>query len=613
VDQALVMTLALIPLWVVLYQRWSCGKWGEPESKHYNGAWQPVTDEHNEPLAEVVETPPIGQRTLRWVLLGGLVGLVLWGLSTDFQNNAPPLSIGRWEAEALARETLIHRGVSLTDSWQALGSVRTPIGRDDRFIWQECGKDTYKEVMGKYLSPPQWKVRFARFDGDLTDRAEEYRVYITGDGKVFRVWHLLPESRAGASLSRGEARALADSVLRAKYRLDPASLKEVSADSAELPVRRDWDFTFVDPQQAPLNGGEARIEIEIAGNEVVDAYRYVRVPGGWFWTERYRNNVIEIVEGFMGFIRLALIMGGIAAAAVGWSRKRFSVPVFGIFFAILLGQDLISMMNGWVDIKAGFSSAEPVLNQAMTEITSSLSISVLVSGALALLAGFEQSWKRPEAEIQFSWALFLGVALGCVIAGLSSFLTAMGPSLVPTLADYGAASSYFPVPEAALSPVEHYVKATILLLLVFTVVDKFSKGGAEWRPIFTAGLILCGFKLTYTTPENNIFSVWLLEGVLIGTLLLLAYRHVFRFHLATIPLVVATVSIFGLIREIVFNAYPAAIPGAVLGITLISLLSYYWFKILRESQNQPVILAGQVVIRKRFNLLESDSGSNLYS
>jgi hypothetical protein len=66
---------------------------------------------------------------------------------------------------------------------------------------------------------------------------------------------------------------------------------------------------------------------------------------------------------------------------------------------------------------------------------------------------------------------------------------------------------------------------------------------------------------------------------------------------------VATVSIFGLIRELVFNAYPAAIPGAVLGITLISLLSYYWFRTLRESQNQPVILAGQVVIRKRFNLL----------
>ena len=134
-------------------------------------------------------------------------------------------------------------------------------------------------------------------------------------------------------------------------------------------------------------------------------------------------------------------------------------------------------------------------------------------------------------------------------------------------------------------------------------MDKLSKGGAEWRPIFTAGLILYGFKLTSTTPENNIFSVWLLEAVLIGTLLLFAYRYVFRFHLAIIPLVVATVSIFGLLRELGFNAYPGAIPGALLGITLISLLSYYWFRTLRESQNQPVILASQVVIKKRFNLL----------
>jgi hypothetical protein len=58
-----------------------------------------------------------------------------------------------------------------------------------------------------------------------------------------------------------------------------------------------------------------------------------------------------------------------------------------------------------------------------------------------------------------------------------------------------------------------------------------------------------------------------------------------------------------LIRELVFNAYAAVIPGAVLGITLTGFLSYYWFRILRESQNQPVILADSTVIRKRFNLL----------
>ena len=377
----------------------------------------------------------------------------------------------------------------MNDSWKVLSSVRIPNGLDDELVWEEGGKQAYKELMGKYLSPPQWKVRFAMFEGDVSKRAEEYRVYITGNGKVARVWHKVPETKSGSSLSRGEARKIADSVLLRMYQLKPSSLKEISVEPSKQPARVDWVFTFAAPHHYSLNGGEPRIGIEIAGDEVVDAYRYIYVPRSWSREERSRGNPIDVIEDFFSSIKLFVLVAGMVAGIVCWSRRKFSVAAFFAFFLLLLGQELISLINGWPDIKAAFSTAEPLANQMLAEVSSSLTTSVLVSGALALIAGFVQRWKRPQAEIKPCRALWLGLAMGTAIAGLSSFLRHLAPSLAPNWADYEAAGHSLPILETALAPVADYIKLTIFLLLVIVAVDRLSKRGSAWKYIFTVAIL----------------------------------------------------------------------------------------------------------------------------
>ena len=70
-----------------------------------------------------------------------------------------------------------------------------------------------------------------------------------------------------------------------------------------------------------------------------------------------------------------------------------------------------------------------------------------------------------------------------------------------------------------------------------------------------------------------------------------------------IPFMVAGIYIFNLVKEIMFNAYPGVIPGAVSAIMLICLFSYYWSGILsktdiRHLTNTDILSAG-----KHFNLL----------
>ena len=131
------------------------------------------------------------------------------------------------------------------------------------------GATAYAKLIGNVLVPPHWEVRYARFEGDVAERAEEWRVTIDGRGEVRQIRHALPESRPGAHLARDDALALARKTVRERFGLDPSALKEVGAEEKQLPARVDWTFTFADPAAVVGADGEARIVVAVAGDEVV--------------------------------------------------------------------------------------------------------------------------------------------------------------------------------------------------------------------------------------------------------------------------------------------------------------------------------------------------------
>ena len=93
----------------------------------------------------------------------------------------PPLAIDRGAAEAAAVAALAERGVVLGPPWQRFSAPRTEIEDPAQrqlhgFVWREAGAAAYRSLIGNTLAPPLWDVRFARFDGDVADRAEEWRV-----------------------------------------------------------------------------------------------------------------------------------------------------------------------------------------------------------------------------------------------------------------------------------------------------------------------------------------------------------------------------------------------------------------------------------------------------
>ena len=576
IDRLLLILFTLIPLWVVLYARWRSGKWIQVKSDYYNHVWQPPEKQVIEPVVpEVTEPPAIGTATFRRVLIGGMAGLIVWMIAANFEHAAPSLSIGRNKAEKLAQETLRERGIEISDSWRILSTVDIPLDQDDRFAWQEGGKEIYKALMGTYLAPPCWKVRFAQFEGDIVERAEEYHVFLAGDGEIVRVSHQLPESRPGVTLNQEEARTLADTVIQSTYHLDPASLKEVAAEPFKLPERQDWVFTFADEQQYPLTEGEARVAIRIAGDAVVDMYRYLHIPEEWAREERNQRSFYSMLRGACWGVLSLLTLIGAFTALVSWSRKKFSVTTFVRFLVLSLGLCIIILANNWSDIVVRFFTDEPLSHQIFSAIAFRLAGSVLLATGIALLLGFLQHWKRPQASLPHSKAILIGCALGIVGAGLLALMTAFTPSLSPIWADYGAASGTIPLLEVGLIPLGVYLAITTMVLFTFTAVDRLTNGWTRRKGVFTFGFIVLGVIATGLRIQS--LSLWLIAGPLAGMLLLLTYYYVFRFHLAFIPLTGAAVTILYVCPQAIFQAYPAAIPGAALAILCTSLLALYWY------------------------------------
>ena len=577
VDKVLVVILLLVPLWVVLRARLRRKRWTPIEDKHYNQSWQPVAVVEGEAAVERIEEGyETRMKRSRWLLMGGgIVGLIIWFLVANFQNFAPSLTMSRDDAVNLARKELAKRNIDLPDNWKVLKKVTSPKGQDDRFIWQTGGKENYKSLMGKYIPPPRWKIRFAQFEGDVAERAEEYRVYTSRVGEVARFIHLLPEARPGATISEEEAREMAYSVITDKYGLDPALLKEISAEPSKLPERRDWKLTFADTINYPLDEGEARIEVKIGGDEVLYSNRYIHVPEEWQRSERDTRNLNQIFQGLCGLIMFLIIIAGVAGAIVRWSRKKFSVSVFLTFLVLLFGIKIIDILNGWQSEIAGFSTSEPFSNQVFMSLALPILGAIFLAAGLALVNGMVQEWRREQSWMRSPVSVRSGFSLGVLIAGLFALVALIKPSLEPLWAKYEVLGSYVPFLGITIDHVEKFILATTLFLLIITAVDRFTDGWTRKKLLFGILLVLFGLFQTGAGSVDSLSS-WLLTGLLTGIIILLTYVFIVRFQLSVIPLITGAVIIMTALKGGIVGGHPAAIPGAVVAIILTVLLSVLW-------------------------------------
>lgn len=584
IQQLMVVLLLFVPLWVAIIARIRAKRWSQLKDLDYNRGWTPpvVTAP---PPAEVVESKPgvLGNTARRLIMIGGAAGLVVWLLFANFQNNAPQLTVDRNEAKKLAKQALAEKGIQLQAPWRELSSVETPLDQDDRFIWQTGGEADYNKLMGEYIDPPQWQVRLVKFEGDVAERAEEYDVYIAGKGKILRISHTLPEAQPGDSLEENAARAIADSVIRSQFNMNPDNLKRISAVPNKLPHRTDWEFAYADTANYPLKEGQARMAVVISGNQVTDSYQYIHVPEEWARRERNERNLNAVFQGLSGLLLVLMLIGGAIGGIVRWSRKSFSAKLFLQFFVVLIGVYIILIINKWPATIAGFSTAEPLSNQTLMALILPFVGLLFLSGGLALIVGLIQTWKREQVGIKTSQGVLVGISVGAILAGLGALVNQFAPNLSPIWADYEAAQTYLPLLGVVITPLVQFILIAAIFSLIFIVTDRVTNAWTQKKIFAVALLLLLGL---ITSAMGSILSIpfWLLSGLVMGIIYLLIYLFIFRYQLALIPIAFGVMIMFGELRQGIMNAFPAALPGAILAVIVVAVFSYYWYRKLAEEE-----------------------------
>ncbi len=561
VEQFLAALLIFVPLWIVLIARIRMGRWIDLPADARNGGWAPSLNEDVTPPAET-EVRPTGSMPpaiARFAPAAAVIVLALWASLSHFKSDAPPLSISRPAAESAARES-----VKPDSSWTVLSRVNAEPGDDDRYVWQKAGAERYATLMGTYLSPPGWLVRFARFQGDVAERAEEYQVLVAGDGRPYRTRHILPEAKAGASPPEAEARALAQSALEQAFQVSIGDFQEVSAEVKKRPSRADWSLEFKDKRDFGLREVELRAAVELAGDQIADTSRYIHVPEEWARNERRLRNVPDILSRTASVLGIGILFAGAVVAAMRWSRGRgFSSKTFVRVGGFLFVINAIAMANNWKSGLSQLQTAQPYAVEAGVMLIAGALTAFVLSGTLGLVSGLVAHLMGKAAGFR------VGLAAGVALAGVRALAGAVAPSMGPGWGDFGPAGASIPLLAAAIGPFSAFITQALLLSLVFHAVHRLwtRRRATAIGLLMVMGLVLGGRSIE-SIPS------WIVGGLLIGAALVAVYVVVLRYQPGAVIPVVAAMTVVSALREGLRMNYPAALPGAVLAATLILLASH---------------------------------------
>jgi hypothetical protein len=572
IDRTLVVVLALVPLWIVLWRRRQAGTWTELAPALLNGGWRPearVEASATDRPARATGAP--SAHLGRMVVVAGVAGMVVWAAVFSRQaQEVPPLAVSRTAAIARAADAIRARGVMLDASWRILPAVDGLPGETHLFVRSTAGESAYRQLLGTYLPVPRWRVRVARFEGDIAARAEEWVVVVEPAGGVSRVRHTLPESAAGATLTADEARTLARQAAQARLALDPATLREVSVTPSKLPARTDWLVTFGDRSRPALPQGELRIAVAIAGSEVSDTRQFVHVPEQWQRDLRDRRTVAGVVNAAGIAVIGGLLLGFATITLIAWSRGHAPDGRPLHLFLLLAGVRALDFANGWPARLAGFSTAQPFTLQAVQLAVGLFVAATLVPAILALAAGsVRRSGTRLLSARQDAW---LGLGAGGAASGVLALVALVRAQSEPLWPSFAGAETLVPVAGLPLAAVFSFVSRTILLALLFTATNHLSEHWTVHRGRAAALLLGTGLLLGGGAPGPDLLR-WAVGGLMAGLLILAAYVVVFRWDLGPLPIAVAVVSALSALRDAVSRPYPGALAGGMLAAVAIGLLA----------------------------------------
>lgn len=582
IQQAMVIIMTFVPLWVVLWRRMQVGRWTTLSPSQRNDAWTPPPAVEQEAPAPVIAVAGLSPQAMRiWLAIGAASAVVCIGALAG-GSDATPLTVSRAQAESIARRALEERGVKLGPDWKVLPVPDDGSGGAHELVAETAGNDRRKQLLGVFLPEPRWYVRVITFEGDVAERAEEWHVFVNRGGQVARIEHILPEGRSGPSLDESAARTIATGALARQFSVDVAKgqAREISARPAKLSARTDWTFTFADASQTPLPQGELRMDVVVSGDEITKTTRYVFVPEQWERRTRAaetRNLIIRICAG--------VIFGGLLVAAavsgiIAWSRRRYAPRLFAVTSLLMFLAALVTTANNWPTTVAQMQTAFPfaiqvggVIGAGIVALVVAASLGGLAMGALP--RRISVSGSLPERQ-----ALMLGVAVGLFGAALTITAAWLRTPSWAQFSDVSSLGTYLPILDVAIDPLTGLLNRIAVVATFLAAISLITHGWTERRILGIIAMLVIGF-VGAGAPAGSFVSGWAAAGALLATGLVVVYVFALRIDLTMVPITLGTMTAFGVLARGAQRVFPGALAGSAIAALVIGAAAWWAFRMLR--------------------------------
>jgi hypothetical protein len=365
-----------------------------------------------------------------------------------------------------------------------------------------------------------WSVRYYR-----PLQKEEYQVFVDPvSGELFGFHHTLEENAPGASLSPEQARTLAEQVVREHaYRLENFELQ--SSDATKRKAREDYTIVWQAKLGDPRNVGDAhyRLEVDIAGDQVVGFSRSFKLPEEWERAEEARTLVNNILIAVSVLALLTLVAAGlilfvnlVRSGQMLWKRSA----KFGVLIAIL---GLLGTLNGLPLVYQRYDTSMPLTVWKLF-IAVSVIVVPLVEGLFAwLLIGsaaglYPESWNLFSGAARRVWrrdalvALVLSLAAGVGLARVDLLLTSLFHAYAPIKDELFPAVFSTPWPAAGffLSSLTRTLLYTAVVGLAIFIIRAGWKLRAWWLWLGLA-LVLVSLGPTHAHSLAAFGAGWLMN------------------------------------------------------------------------------------------------------
>ena len=583
VSKIIVLLFIGLPLWVVLFAWFKAGRLEALPQSFFNKSFvSPGEIKFEAKKRLFADLLPSKNKTVVMVL--GLVGLGLWVTTKRFSFDTQSLTITQEAAIKKSTKILEERfSVDLKD-WKAVCNVQNNSATtESRFVWQTFGEQVYQKLQGSYIHDPSWIVKFVKFHGEVEERAEAFITMLDGSGNLISFCHKTPEHYKGEDLSQEKSHLLVDDFIVNELCFAQNDYKILSFDSEKHENRRDWKFVIQDLSNSKIVApAQARIEINISGDEISSYDRFIYPPEAWSRSDQAFIMNIKICKYGLNFFMYLFLSFGLMFGL----RRLWAVSVahnivlrLGAFVFMFL---LIGAINNIPITVTTFNTVEPFYNQVcMTLLTNVMGILWLVLIYALLLSigclGFARSRQSNMSLDEILLAKGAGIFCAGSVALISFFYKATDPYTTV----FNEAYSWSPIIGLVISTMQSFCMAFTLFTALFLSLEFLE---SKWQNNHLLKL-LCSilFCLSFGGSSMiNSFELLFAQGAVMGIAVYLVYWLLLRFNMSLLPIMVSTMLALKIMPVLIAAPFVGAFVGGIVTLLSLAVVSFFFFQIAQS-------------------------------